>query len=307
MADTVTKKLLKGDVRTLSQCLTLIEDRDPRVKFILKRINAHTGRAHVVGVTGPPGTGKSSLISRMTAELRRCAKRVGVLAVDPTGPFSDGALLGDRIRMREHFLDEGVYIRSLATRGNQGGIPPAVRDAVRVLDASGMDIVLIETIGVGQDQVAIADIAQTVVLAVVPSMGDEIQAMKAGLLEIADILVINKADLPGAEQTAIELADLFGDSGIPILKTSALQNHGIGPLIEAVEAHRGKLLSRHDHDHRRLRFSRIELHARLRERLLERVVKRVGASTLERCAKEIAEQRLNADAATEEILRKAGL
>lgn len=306
MVKAATKKLLKGDFQTVAQCLTLIEEGDPQVRSILKAIGPHTGRAHVVGITGAPGTGKSTLISAMTAEIRYRAKRVGILTVDPTGPFSGGALLGDRIRMREHFMDHGVFIRSLATRGNLGGVALAVRDSVQVLDASGMDYVLTETIGVGQDQVAIAGIAHTVVVAVIPSMGDEIQAMKAGLLEIADILVINKADLPGAEQSALELSDLFGDRGIPILKTSALENQGIAALIDALEAHRAKLWSGADKDQRRLCFSRIQLHDRLRDRLLERVVKRVGAAALEKCVGEIAERRLDPEAATDSILRKAG-
>lgn len=306
MVKAATKKLLKGDFQTVAQCLTLIEEGDPQVRSILKAIGPHTGRAHVVGITGAPGTGKSTLISAMTAEIRCRAKRVGILTVDPTGPFSGGALLGDRIRMREHFMDHGVFIRSLATRGNLGGVALAVRDSVQVLDASGMDYVLTETIGVGQDQVAIAGIAHTVVVAVIPSMGDEIQAMKAGLLEIADILVINKADLPGAEQSALELSDLFGDRGIPILKTSALENQGIAALIDALEAHRAKLWSGADKDQRRLRFSRIQLHDRLRDRLLERVVKRVGAAAVEKCVGEIAERRLDPEAATDSILRKAG-
>lgn len=306
MVKAATKKLLKGDFQTVAQCLTLIEEGDPQVRSILKAIGPHTGRAHVVGITGAPGTGKSTLISAMTAEIRCRAKRVGILTVDPTGPFSGGALLGDRIRMREHFMDHGVFIRSLATRGNLGGVALAVRDSVQVLDASGMDYVLTETIGVGQDQVAIAGIAHTVVVAVIPSMGDEIQAMKAGLLEIADILVINKADLPGAEQSALELSDLFGDRGIPILKTSALENQGIAALIDALEAHRAKLWSGADKDQRRLCFSRIQLHDRLRDRLLERVVKRVGAAAVEKCVGEIAERRLDPEAATDSILRKAG-
>lgn len=295
-----------GDLRVLARCLTWIENGDPRAQPILREIYPRTGKAHIVGVTGAPGTGKSTLISRMTTELRRRGKRVAILTVDPTGPFSGGALLGDRIRMREHFLDRGVYIRSLATRGCGGGVSSAVRDATCLLDAVGNEAILIETIGVGQDQVEVKNLAHTVVVTVIPWMGDEVQGMKAGLLEIADILVVNKADLAGAEEIYERLRSLFEEAGISIRKTSALENAGIDRLIDAVENHRTQLLTGRNHRDKKLAFSRIQLLALLREGLLDRLVERLGASALEKWVQRVAERRLDPYTAAERILKRAG-
>ncbi|MBI2359357.1 MAG: methylmalonyl Co-A mutase-associated GTPase MeaB [Deltaproteobacteria bacterium] len=305
-AGEVVKRLRKGDARAVARCLTLIENGDPGARSILKELHSRSGRAHIVGVTGAPGTGKSTLISSMTAELRRRKKRVAVLTVDPTGPFSGGALLGDRIRMREHFLDEGVFIRSLATRGSTGGVAASIRDAACLLDAAGNEIVLIETIGVGQDQVQVKDLAHTVVVIVIPRMGDEIQGMKAGLLEIADILVINKADLPGADEAAEQLRGLFGESGVPILKTAALENVGVGQLIDTLEEHYGKLQTERERGRTGLDFSRSQLLSLLRDRLLDRLVQRIGAGSIEAWAEKVAERRLDAHTAAEKILKSAG-
>lgn len=302
----VVKRLLKRDPKTVARCLTLIENGDPTARSILKELYPRTGRAHIVGVTGAPGTGKSTLISRMTSELRRRQKKVGVLTVDPTGPFSGGALLGDRIRMREHFLDQGVFIRSLATRGCKGGVASSIRDAACLLDAVGNEIVLIETIGVGQDQVEVKNLAHTVVVIVIPGMGDEIQGMKAGLLEIADILVVNKADLPGVEETWEQLRGLFGETGLPILKTSALEDVGMAQLIDALDDHRAKLLAGSDHRDKELDFSRGQLLALLRDRLLDRLVERVGAGSIETWVEKVAEGRMDPHAAAEKILKRAG-
>lgn len=302
----VIRRLLKGDVRALARCLTLVENGDPGARPILREVYPRTGKAHIVGVTGAPGTGKSTLISRMTTELRRRGKRVGILTVDPTGPFSGGALLGDRIRMREHFLDRGVYIRSLATRGSRGGVSSAVRDAACLLDAVGNEVVLIETIGVGQDQVEVKNLAHTVVVTVIPWMGDEVQGMKAGLLEIADILVVNKADLPGAEKMVEQLRSLFEDAEISILKTSALENVGTGQLIEALENHRTRLLTGDNHRDQRLALSRSQLLGLLREELLDRLVERLGADSLETWVERVAERRLDPYTAAERILKRAG-
>lgn len=302
----VVKQLLKRDPKTVARCLTLIENGDPRARSILKEIYPRTGRAHIVGVTGAPGTGKSTLISRMIAELRRRQKRVGVLTVDPTGPFSGGALLGDRIRMREHFLDQGVFIRSLATRGCKGGVASSIRDAACLLDAVGNEIVVIETIGVGQDQVEVKNLAHTIVVLVIPGMGDEIQGMKAGLLEIADILVVNKADLPGAEETWEQLRGLFGETAVPILKTSALENVGVGELVDTLEEHYGKLQTGSDRRDGGLEFSRSQVLSLLRDRLLDRLVQRIGAGSIEAWVEKVAERRLDAHTAAEKILKSAG-
>jgi len=240
MLDDLAQRILKGDVRAAAQVLTLIADKDPRARAVLKLLYPRTGRAHIIGVTGATGSGKSTLITRMTAELRRRKKKVGILTVDPTSPFSGGALLGDRLRMRDHFLDPGVFIRSLATRGGWGGVSASLREAAQILDAMGKEAILVETIGAGQDQVEIAKIAHTVVLVLGPWTGDEIQGMKAGLIEIADIVVVNKADLSGAEETFQQLRSVLEDSGPPILKTSALGNDGIALLIDRIEEHRSR-------------------------------------------------------------------
>lgn len=307
MSGDLTKKILKGDVREAAHLLTLIENRDTRAIAILKRIYPRTGRGHIIGVTGAPGTGKSALIDRMTAELRRRKRKVGILTVDPTSPFSGGALLGDRLRMRDHFLDEGVFIRSLATRGGWGGVSSCVREAVHLLDAMGKEVIFVETIGVGQDQVEISTTAHTVVVVLSPWTGDEIQGMKAGLLEIADFLVVNKCDLLGAEETFQQLRALFDESGLPILKTSALGNEGIGLLIDGMEKHRGELLASGDHRRRNLNFSRRQLLSLLQERLLAQALKRIGEDSIEDLVEEIAERHLDPYTAAEKILKKTRL
>src|SRR4051812_47977992 len=199
-AEELAQSVLKGDARVIGQVLSRIDDGDSLAREVLKRLHPHTGRAHVVGITGAAGSGKSTLIARLTEEWRRRGQKIGILSVDPTSPLTGGAFLGDRVRMREHFLDGAVFIRSLATRGQAGGISRALYEATQLLDAAGKDVIFVETIGIGQDQVDVATVAETVAVIVTPENGDEIQAMKAGILEIADILVINKADLPGADQ-----------------------------------------------------------------------------------------------------------
>jgi len=299
--------ILKGDVRAAAQMLSLIEDQDPRAKAILRTIYPRTGKAHVVGVTGVAGTGKSTLIDRMTVELRGRKKKVGILTVDPTSPFSGGAVLGDRIRMRDHFLDEGVFIRSLATRGGWGGLSAAVPEAVQLLDAMGKDIVFIETIGAGQDEVEISTLAHTVVVVLTPWMGDEIQGMKAGLLEISNILVVNKADLPGVEEMLQYLKSVFEDSGLQILPASAIRNEGIGQVIEGIEKHGARLLASGDHRSKKLNFSRGQLMSLVREKILKRALGRIDDAFMERQVKRIAERELDPYTAAEKILRKTGI
>ncbi len=307
MSTDLAKQILKGDVRAAAQVLTLVENRDPRARAILKAIYPQTGKAHIIGMTGAAGTGKSVLIDRMTAELRGRKKKVGILTVDPTSPFSGGALLGDRIRMRDHFLDEGVFIRSMATRGGSGGVSAAVRDSVHLLDAAGKEIVFIETIGVGQDEVEVSTIAHTVVVVLAPWMGDEIQGMKAGLLEISDLLVVSKADLPGAEETFQCLRRLFEDSGLPILKTSAITNEGIDLLLEGIERHRAQLLASGDQWRRNLNFSRRQLLSLVRARILAQALPKIDEAFIEKLVERIAERGLDPYTAAEEVVRKAGI
>jgi LAO/AO transport system kinase len=303
MTNNLIKQILKGDVRALASLMSLIEDGDPKAKAVLKTIYTHTGRAHVIGVTGAAGTGKSSLIDRMTAEYRRRRKTVGILAVDPTSLFSTGAVLGDRVRMREHFVDDGVFIRSFATRGGSGGVSAAVQKAIHLLDAAGKEVIFVETIGVGQDQLEIAALAQMVVVLLTPQMGDEVQGMKAGLAEIADFLVVNKADLSGAEETLQQLKALFADEDFHILATSAIKDQGIGSLVDRIEEHRKKSLDNGKYQSRRLSLSRQELLSLLRERVFAELAKKVGGDALEAQVRLIAERQIDPYSAVDKLAR----
>jgi LAO/AO transport system kinase len=307
MKNNLIRLILKGDIRALASLTSLIEDGDPKVKDVLKAIYSHTGRAHVIGVTGAAGTGKSSVIDRMTAEYRRRRKTVGILAVDPTSAFSTGALLGDRVRMRDHFVDDGVFIRSFATRGSSGGVSAAVRQAIHLLDAAGKEVIFIETIGVGQDQLEIAALAQMVVVVLAPQMGDEVQGMKAGLAEIADILVVNKADLSGADETVQQLKALFADEDFHILATSAIKDQGIDLLVDRIEDHREKSLDNGKYQRRRLSLSRQELLSLLREKIFAELAKKIGDDSLEAQVKLIAERRVDPYSAVDKLARRVGM
>jgi LAO/AO transport system kinase len=206
MSKSIVDKVLAGDIRTVARLIRDIDDGVPEVRQHLKALYLHTGRAHVIGITGSPGVGKSTLVDQMISRLRAQKKTVGVLAVDPTSPFSGGAILGDRVRMQRHSVDQGVFIHSLATRGYFGGLTQSTQGAIDVLDATGKDYIIVETVGVGQDEVDVARAAHSTVIVVAPGMGDEIQAIKAGILEVGDIFVINKADRPGADKTLGDLS-----------------------------------------------------------------------------------------------------
>ncbi|UED83997.1 methylmalonyl Co-A mutase-associated GTPase MeaB [Streptomyces profundus] len=235
----------RGEARAVARLISLVENASPRLRDIMAELAPHTGRARVIGLTGSPGVGKSTCTSALVAAYRRAGLRVGVLAVDPSSPFSGGALLGDRVRMNEHALDPGVYVRSMATRGHLGGLAWAVPQAVRVLDAAGCDVILIETVGVGQSEVDIAAQADTTVVLLAPGMGDGVQAAKAGILEIGDIFVVNKADRDGAGTTVRELQHMLG-LGAPrapgdwrpaILRTVAARGEGVDELVATLEKH----------------------------------------------------------------------
>jgi LAO/AO transport system kinase len=237
--------VLAGDPRAIARAISLIEDEAPAGARLVQRIFAHTGRAYLVGVTGPPGAGKSTLVDRLTSEIRAMGRTVGVVAVDPTSPFSGGAILGDRVRMQAHAGDPGVFIRSMATRGNLGGLARATGEVVLVLDAAGKDVVLIETVGVGQDEVDIVRTADVSIVTIVPGTGDEVQALKAGIMEIADIFVVNKADREGADRTVMSIEALLslqvygkGDWRPPIVKTEATTGKGVPELLGEVERFR---------------------------------------------------------------------
>lgn len=247
----IVEQILAGDVRAVARLLRDIDDQMPSAREILKELYPHTGRAYILGFTGSPGVGKSTLVDQMALEYRKQGLTVGILAIDPTSPFTGGAILGDRIRMQRHFLDGGVFIRSLATRGHFGGLTKSTNDMITVLDAMGKDIIMVETVGVGQDEVDIANCAHTTVLVTIPGMGDEVQAIKAGIMEIGNIFVVNKADREGSRKTVRELRNLIelglrrlGDQHWepPIIETEALKGRGIPELMDAVERHRQYLL-----------------------------------------------------------------
>lgn len=233
-----------GQARAVARLISLVEDASPLLREVSAALAPHTGKAHVVGITGPPGVGKSTSTAVLVGALRQAGKRVGVLAVDPSSPFSGGALLGDRIRMAEHATDPGVYIRSMASRGHLGGLSAAAPQAIRVLDAAGCDVVLVETVGVGQSEVEIASMADTTLVLVAPGMGDGIQAAKAGILEIGDVFVVNKADRDGAATTRRELRSMISLAARPadawkppIVMTIASQGEGVDGVVEAIDKH----------------------------------------------------------------------
>lgn len=238
--------LLEGNRRALARMISMVENSDPLKYKLLQSLYPHTGKAYVIGITGAPGSGKSTLADRLLKEMRREGLTVGVIAVDPTSPFTGGAILGDRIRMQDHALDPGVFIRSMGTRGNLGGLSRATREAIQVLDAFGKNFVLVETVGVGQSEVDIVRTADTTVVVLTPAGGDSVQTIKAGIMEIADIFVINKADLPGSERTAGEVSAMLDMKGQydwrpPVISTVTLREEGIGALWQSIQKHRAFL------------------------------------------------------------------
>jgi GTPase len=245
----LVEEMLKGEQRSLSRLMSLAEDGSPEVPEIMKAIYSHLGKAYSIGVTGPPGAGKSTLVDKLTAVIRGKGLSVGIIAVDPTSPFSGGAVLGDRIRMQQHYLDPEVFIRSMATRGSRGGLPTTTRNVMKILDAFGKDIILVETVGVGQTELDIMETVDTTIVTLVPEAGDTIQTMKAGLMEIADVFAVNKADRPGANRLVVEIESMLTLSSCdkqwkpPVLATQASNNVGIEKLYQATEKHQEFLQS----------------------------------------------------------------
>ena len=288
-------RLLRREPRSLARGISLLEDGGPRQRELVALLYPRTGQARVVGLTGPPGAGKSTLVDRLARHVRALGQTVAVLAVDPTSPFTGGALLGDRIRMQGHYTDPGVFIRSMATRGAMGGLARATRDAIDLLDAAGFDWVLVETVGVGQDEVDVVRSVDTVVVVTVPGMGDDIQAIKAGLMEIADVFVINKADRDGADRTQrdLELMLSLGEHGAwipPILRTVASRDEGLPAVLEGIERHRAHLAESGELAGRRLSHLRLRVETILKERVVAAADRVVG---VERAVEEGFAQRVD--------------
>jgi LAO/AO transport system kinase len=309
-ASQIVDGILAGDVRALARGLSAVEDGSPDAEPILKAVFPRAGKALVVGVTGPPGAGKSTLVDRITARLRKDGKSVGVVAVDPTSPFSGGAILGDRIRMQGHALDPGVFIRSMATRGHLGGLAAATGHVVTLLAASGKDVVLVETVGVGQDEVEIAGAADVVLVVLVPGLGDEIQALKAGIMEIADVFVVNKADREGVERVVAEIQTLLslGDHGghLPeIVSTVATRDQGTAALLEAIVSFRSHADKSGVAARRRLGQAEKLFDETLQDRLRDAVRERaLTAEERQRTLARVAARELDPFTAAGEVVRR---
>ncbi len=281
MTDDLVQKMLAGDTVALSRLISRVERGEPDVADIMEHIRPYTGRAFAIGITGPPGSGKSTLVDSITKHVRGLGQTIAVLAVDPSSPFSGGALLGDRLRMRQHYTDPGVFIRSMASRGALGGLSLVAKRVAKLLDASGKDVVLLETVGVGQTEMAVMDTVETVVVVVVPESGDAIQTLKAGLLEAADIFVVNKADRPGAHRMTsdLQMAVMMGpqDTGwtIPVLETQAMRDMGVPELWDAIVAHRNYLVETGRLEELRRRHRKKEFFEELEAELVRRLHSRV--------------------------------
>ena len=298
-----------GDARSVARLLSLVEDASPQARDVAVALAPLAGRAHVIGLTGSPGVGKSTSTSALVSALRARGSRVGVLAIDPSSPFSGGALLGDRIRMQEHATDPDVFIRSMASRGHLGGLAWATPQALRVLDASGCDVVLVETVGVGQSEIEVVSVADTVIVLLAPGMGDGIQAAKAGILEIGDLFVVNKSDRDGADSTARELRHMIslgtqgqGDWQPPVLKTVASTGVGIAELLVAIDAHRGWAEATGEWQVRRRRRAADEIEAIALTGVRERFEATHGRAGILALSEEVAAGRLDPFTAAERLL-----
>jgi LAO/AO transport system kinase len=307
-------KVLQGDIRAISRGITAIENHSPDSEHLLKQLFSHTGNAYLTGITGAPGTGKSTLVDRLAAAHRRREESVGIVAVDPTSPYSGGAILGDRIRMQGHSGDEGIFIRSMATRGFLGGLARSTAEVALLLDAAGKRQILIETVGVGQDEVDIMGLADCVLVVLVPGLGDDIQNMKAGLMEIGDIFVLNKADREGAdrleEQLHAMLSLVMPRDGWhpPVVRTVATENRGIGELAAEIDKFRKHFESSGERQKKHIEHWKNRLIEMLESRLLERVLDgEEGEARLRDLAAAVADRKKDPFSAVSELLKRSGV
>ncbi len=312
MNDSLLERVIAGDPTAVARAISKVEDDAASASELMKQIFSRTGRALVIGITGAPGAGKSSLVDKLAAYYRKQGDRIGIIAVDPSSPFSGGAILGDRIRMQTLSLDKGVFIRSMATRGNLGGLARATVEAVAILDASGYDKIIVETVGVGQDEIEIAKTADVCAVVLVPGMGDDVQTMKAGIMEIADVLVINKADREGVLRTEKELQALLSlatrpdEWQPPIVKTVAIENRGIDDLAHAVDESKQFQQNAPASARRKQAVARWRIVELLRERLVSETLKRKGAlEKLEQLAAEVAIKKRDPYSAVEELIKES--
>jgi len=310
-SQSLTDRVRDGDYRALAQAISLVEREDPEAQPMLAELYGETGSARIIGITGSPGAGKSTLVAALAKHYRTEHQRIGIVAVDPTSPFSGGAILGDRIRMAELYTDRGVFIRSMAARGFMGGLARATNDVVDLLDAAGFDIVLVETVGVGQDEVEVIRTVQTNVVVLVPGMGDDIQAIKAGIMEIGDIFVVNKADRPGADKTVTEVTMMMGlveEHGQwipPIVKTVASRGEGIAELDEALQKHFQYLATSGELARRNRERVRIRIETLLKEKFMGRLIGgALPASDYEKILDDVLRKRNNPHDAAESVLTR---
>ena len=302
------KSMISGDRRALGKIITLMENDSSSSAYIIPKIHNLTGKAHIVGITGPPGSGKSSIVDKLISYYRDEGQKVGVIAIDPTSPFTGGAILGDRIRMKKHYTDKDVFIRSMATRGNLGGLSEATGNTIKALDAFGKDVIIIETVGAGQIEVDIVKVADTVVVVSVPSMGDSVQTLKAGIMEIGDIFAVNKADIEGVEKCImeirmmLELSEKKGGWNPPIIKTFGNKDDGANELYKSIKYHHSYLIESGHHEKKRIRREKTELVNLLQSLFVKNLYNTVGEKEMEELAKKIAKREKDPYMIIEELI-----